>query len=387
MMTSLSAQAQSSINQESVLVGSYSQSEYATTGTSYPENEEQAATYAYNEGVGTGARSSLYGQPLAQQLQDQPEYPKYENVPEQRQQEQVFHQQQQFYQPEPNYPSSSNQTSQAGFMNLLIASQLATGAQPASPMLPPPSMFQNQNGIGNESGHFGTASTSTALPLPPPQQHQQQSAPSFESFQNQSQPINSSVQYYQQPTSYNNTYSPPLHQSTLQQHSPPLSNQQLPQPNQSKPYASSMLTPQSLLPVLPRPTQPPRSYSQTQVLQPPQTQSYPQHQQQLQYHHQQQPAAALQQQYLPPISTASTTPSTSSAILHKTAASAAGIGKDGKDNRSRQFTCATCMKGFLRKQDLSRHEVTHSTVKAFSCPNGCGTSFGRSDAMQRYFLL
>ncbi|KAJ3284558.1 hypothetical protein HDU79_008048 [Rhizoclosmatium sp. JEL0117] len=55
-----------------------------------------------------------------------------------------------------------------------------------------------------------------------------------------------------------------------------------------------------------------------------------------------------------------------------------------KDPRPRHFLCATCHKSFLRKQDLSRHEVTHTTIKAFSCPLGCGTTFGRADAMSRH---
>ncbi|KAJ3229279.1 hypothetical protein HDU81_005513 [Chytriomyces hyalinus] len=55
----------------------------------------------------------------------------------------------------------------------------------------------------------------------------------------------------------------------------------------------------------------------------------------------------------------------------------------GSDRRPRDHRCGVCHKGFLRKQDLSRHEVTHSSVKAFSCPMGCGTTFGRSDAMAR----
>ncbi|KAJ3061035.1 hypothetical protein HDU98_003049, partial [Podochytrium sp. JEL0797] len=51
------------------------------------------------------------------------------------------------------------------------------------------------------------------------------------------------------------------------------------------------------------------------------------------------------------------------------------------DSRPRDFVCATCLGRFLRRQDLSRHEVTHNKVKMFSCPLGCGTSFGRSDAL------
>ncbi|KAI9352929.1 hypothetical protein BDR26DRAFT_794774, partial [Obelidium mucronatum] len=50
---------------------------------------------------------------------------------------------------------------------------------------------------------------------------------------------------------------------------------------------------------------------------------------------------------------------------------------------SRDYQCSVCRKWFLRRQDLRRHEVTHSKVKAFACPLGCGTTFGRSDALSR----
>ncbi|ORY48032.1 hypothetical protein BCR33DRAFT_714480 [Rhizoclosmatium globosum] len=53
-------------------------------------------------------------------------------------------------------------------------------------------------------------------------------------------------------------------------------------------------------------------------------------------------------------------------------------------SRSRDYQCPVCHKWFLRRQDLRRHEVTHSKVKAFECPLGCGTTFGRSDALSRH---
>ncbi|KAJ3066131.1 hypothetical protein HDU98_010544, partial [Podochytrium sp. JEL0797] len=66
---------------------------------------------------------------------------------------------------------------------------------------------------------------------------------------------------------------------------------------------------------------------------------------------------------------------------HAATSTVVAAAASAKDTRARHFLCSVCQKGFLRKQDLSRHEVTHSTVKAFSCPLGCGTTFGRSDAM------
>ncbi|KAI8608629.1 hypothetical protein BC830DRAFT_1154531 [Chytriomyces sp. MP71] len=61
-----------------------------------------------------------------------------------------------------------------------------------------------------------------------------------------------------------------------------------------------------------------------------------------------------------------------------------GSGTGGGGGRSRDYQCGECMKWFLRRQDLRRHEVTHSKVKAFACPHGCGTTFGRSDALSRH---
>ncbi|KAJ3124677.1 hypothetical protein HK100_011151 [Physocladia obscura] len=61
-----------------------------------------------------------------------------------------------------------------------------------------------------------------------------------------------------------------------------------------------------------------------------------------------------------------------------------GNPNNSSDNRPRDFVCATCNNKFLRRQDLSRHEVTHAKTKQFSCPLGCGTYFGRSDALTRH---
>ncbi|KAJ3229381.1 hypothetical protein HDU81_005413 [Chytriomyces hyalinus] len=54
------------------------------------------------------------------------------------------------------------------------------------------------------------------------------------------------------------------------------------------------------------------------------------------------------------------------------------------DTRPRDHVCSMCGNKFLRRQDLMRHEVTHSTVKQFTCLYGCGASFGRSDALGRH---
>ncbi|ORY26392.1 hypothetical protein BCR33DRAFT_651278, partial [Rhizoclosmatium globosum] len=52
-------------------------------------------------------------------------------------------------------------------------------------------------------------------------------------------------------------------------------------------------------------------------------------------------------------------------------------------SRSRPFPCPTCPKRFLRKQDLARHEATHTRDKKFVC-SGCGTGFARQDALGRH---
>ncbi|TPX74434.1 hypothetical protein CcCBS67573_g04296 [Chytriomyces confervae] len=48
------------------------------------------------------------------------------------------------------------------------------------------------------------------------------------------------------------------------------------------------------------------------------------------------------------------------------------------------FECKVCQKQCIRKQDLIRHEVTHSKAKQFVCPTNCGSAFGRSDALGRH---
>ncbi|KAJ3252305.1 hypothetical protein HDU77_005216 [Chytriomyces hyalinus] len=54
------------------------------------------------------------------------------------------------------------------------------------------------------------------------------------------------------------------------------------------------------------------------------------------------------------------------------------------DSRPREHECSVCHNRFLRRQDLSRHLVTHSKTKDFPCLYGCGSSFGRSDALARH---
>ncbi|KAI9331370.1 hypothetical protein BDR26DRAFT_680351 [Obelidium mucronatum] len=54
-------------------------------------------------------------------------------------------------------------------------------------------------------------------------------------------------------------------------------------------------------------------------------------------------------------------------------------------DRSRNFSCSVCGNSFLRKQDMQRHEATHSKVKQFVCPvKGCGFAFVRRDALSRH---
>ncbi|KAI8612462.1 hypothetical protein BC830DRAFT_1046411, partial [Chytriomyces sp. MP71] len=50
----------------------------------------------------------------------------------------------------------------------------------------------------------------------------------------------------------------------------------------------------------------------------------------------------------------------------------------------RDFQCSVCSNRFLRRQDLSRHEVTHTRSREYICANGCGACFGRSDALARH---
>ncbi|KAJ3114112.1 hypothetical protein HK100_001763 [Physocladia obscura] len=54
------------------------------------------------------------------------------------------------------------------------------------------------------------------------------------------------------------------------------------------------------------------------------------------------------------------------------------------DARPRNYICATCGNAFLRRQDLLRHETTHSTERAFTCGYGCGATFARSDGVTRH---
>ncbi|KAJ3022199.1 UNVERIFIED_CONTAM: hypothetical protein HDU68_009259 [Siphonaria sp. JEL0065] len=58
---------------------------------------------------------------------------------------------------------------------------------------------------------------------------------------------------------------------------------------------------------------------------------------------------------------------------------------DPNGDRERNFLCSVCGNSFLRKQDMQRHEATHSTVKQFVCPlKGCGFAFVRRDALSRH---
>ncbi|KAJ3349671.1 hypothetical protein HDU83_000360 [Entophlyctis luteolus] len=54
------------------------------------------------------------------------------------------------------------------------------------------------------------------------------------------------------------------------------------------------------------------------------------------------------------------------------------------DSRVRAYECATCLNRFLRRQDLFRHEATHSRSRIYVCPRKCGSSFARSDALTRH---
>ncbi|TPX72606.1 hypothetical protein CcCBS67573_g05709 [Chytriomyces confervae] len=55
------------------------------------------------------------------------------------------------------------------------------------------------------------------------------------------------------------------------------------------------------------------------------------------------------------------------------------------DTRARNYRCSMCSNTFLRRQDLTRHEVTHTRVKEHIClVVGCGARFGRSDALARH---
>ncbi|KAI8837899.1 hypothetical protein BJ741DRAFT_602253 [Chytriomyces cf. hyalinus JEL632] len=54
------------------------------------------------------------------------------------------------------------------------------------------------------------------------------------------------------------------------------------------------------------------------------------------------------------------------------------------DTRARNYRCSMYSNTFLRRQDLTRHEVTHTRVKEHICLVGCGARFGRSDALARH---
>ncbi|KAI8837902.1 hypothetical protein BJ741DRAFT_602258 [Chytriomyces cf. hyalinus JEL632] len=55
-----------------------------------------------------------------------------------------------------------------------------------------------------------------------------------------------------------------------------------------------------------------------------------------------------------------------------------------RTQRVRTFQCSHCPAYFWRKQDAQRHEVTHGSAKEFKCPNRCGKSFARQDALGRH---
>ncbi|KAJ3235266.1 hypothetical protein HDU78_005287 [Chytriomyces hyalinus] len=88
---------------------------------------------------------------------------------------------------------------------------------------------------------------------------------------------------------------------------------------------------------------------------------------------------------------APTVSATSAAAAAAAVASSTGVAAtttapmmQNMDTRPRDHVCSMCGNKFLRRQDLMRHEVTHSTVKQFTCLYGCGASFGRSDALGRH---
>ncbi|KAI8607358.1 hypothetical protein BC830DRAFT_1158966 [Chytriomyces sp. MP71] len=90
----------------------------------------------------------------------------------------------------------------------------------------------------------------------------------------------------------------------------------------------------------------------------------------------------------PALAAARESASTASAHLHHAAPHCSAAATTGTtfvmDTRPRDHVCVICGNKFLRRQDLMRHEVTHSTVKNFTCLYGCGASFGRSDALGRH---
>ncbi|KAJ3384889.1 hypothetical protein HDU84_002594 [Entophlyctis sp. JEL0112] len=65
---------------------------------------------------------------------------------------------------------------------------------------------------------------------------------------------------------------------------------------------------------------------------------------------------------------------------------ASGPTTPSADSRVRAHECSICFNRFLRRQDLSRHEATHSRTRIYVCPRKCGSSFARSDALTRHVL-
>ncbi|KAJ3109389.1 hypothetical protein HDU97_006634 [Phlyctochytrium planicorne] len=61
--------------------------------------------------------------------------------------------------------------------------------------------------------------------------------------------------------------------------------------------------------------------------------------------------------------------------------------KNHHTNRTKDFACGLCGKEFLRRQDLRRHEFTHTGERNFVCPLNCGTTFSRNDALQRHLKV
>ncbi|GBL88539.1 Zinc finger protein 775 [Araneus ventricosus] len=54
-------------------------------------------------------------------------------------------------------------------------------------------------------------------------------------------------------------------------------------------------------------------------------------------------------------------------------------------HKKRPFGCPTCMRCFMRKVELLRHERIHTGEKRFRCPE-CFKPFGRKDHMKKHFL-
>ncbi|KAJ3068644.1 hypothetical protein HDU99_003143 [Rhizoclosmatium hyalinum] len=58
--------------------------------------------------------------------------------------------------------------------------------------------------------------------------------------------------------------------------------------------------------------------------------------------------------------------------------------RKSKDARPRNHECTICGQKFLRYQDVYRHQATHNAARSHVCPFGCGSKFGRSDALTRH---